>query len=50
MEFEFDVALKLSILDEAPVIIAFHDLTNTIIWANKAYRQATNLSLKEISG
>jgi len=41
---------KSDILENAPVIIAYHDLDHSIIWANKAYLKATGLSLQEIEG
>ena len=41
---------KSDILENAPVIIAYHDLENNIMWANSAYRNATGLSLQEIVG
>ncbi len=34
-------SLKADILDNVPAIIAFHDLEQNIVWANKAYREAT---------
>jgi PAS domain S-box-containing protein len=43
-------SLKPDILENAPVIIAVHDLDHNILWANKAYRDATGLSLKKIKG
>jgi PAS domain S-box-containing protein len=42
--------LKPDILENVPVIIAVHDLDHNILWANKAYRDATGLSLKKIKG
>jgi PAS domain S-box-containing protein len=38
------------VLENAPVIIAFHDPEHHIVWANAAYREATGLSLDEIEG
>ncbi|MGB2601712.1 MAG: PAS domain S-box protein, partial [Candidatus Omnitrophota bacterium] len=43
-------ALKPYILENAPAIIAVHDLDHNILWANKAYRDATGLSLKRVEG
>ena len=43
-------ALKPDILENAPAIIAVHDLDHNILWANKAYRDATGLSLRKIKG
>lgn len=40
--------IRKEVLENAPVIMAFHDTQNYIIWANRAYREATGLSLKEI--
>ena len=42
--------LKADVLDVAPVIIAIHDTDQNIVWANKAYQNATGLSLEEIQG
>lgn len=41
--------VKAEILEYAPVLIAFHDVRHHIIWANKAYRKATNSCLEELS-
>ncbi|MCD4774435.1 MAG: PAS domain S-box protein [Candidatus Aegiribacteria sp.] len=41
---------KADMLDNAPVIIAIHNMNRNIIWANKAYQEATGLSLQEIEG
>jgi PAS domain S-box-containing protein len=43
-------ALKAEILDNVPVIIAFHDQDQQVVWGNKAYQQAIGLSLPEIEG
>src|SRR6056297_3038360 len=40
--------LKAEILEHAPVLIAFHDVRHHIIWANKAYRQTTGVSLEQL--
>lgn len=42
--------LKADMLDNAPVIIALHNMSRNIIWANKAYQEATGLSLQEMEG
>ena len=42
--------IKETILDNAPVIIAFHDKDHNIIWANEACQKATGLSLQELEG
>ena len=36
--------LQSDFLEKAPVILAFHDTKQNIIWANRAYRQAARLS------
>lgn len=43
-------ALKAEILDNVPVIIAFHDRDQKVVWGNKAYQKAIGLSLPEIEG
>ncbi|MDP6526466.1 MAG: PAS domain S-box protein [Kiritimatiellia bacterium] len=45
-----NVETKAEILENAPVIIAVHDVEHRMLWANAAYREATGLSLKEIEG
>ncbi len=40
-------ALKSDILENAPVIIAFHNDQQNIVWANRAYREAAKGSLEE---
>ncbi|MFP4035118.1 MAG: PAS domain S-box protein [Desulfovermiculus sp.] len=42
--------IQAQVLENAPVIIAFHDIRQNILWANKAYREATGLSLEEMKG
>lgn len=42
--------MKSEVLDAAPMIIAVHDTDHNIVWANKAYLKATELSLQEIEG
>jgi PAS domain S-box-containing protein len=42
--------MKAEILENAPVIIAVHDVEHRMLWANAAYREATGLSLKEVEG
>jgi light-regulated signal transduction histidine kinase (bacteriophytochrome) len=39
-----------SLVESAPVIIAFHDTEHRILWANAAYRAATHRTLREIEG
>src|SRR6056297_2161439 len=41
-------AVKTQILENAPVLVAFHDVRHHILWANKAYRQATQASLQQL--
>jgi two-component system, cell cycle sensor histidine kinase and response regulator CckA len=43
-------ALKLEVLENAPAIIACHDLEHNVIWSNEAFRKATGLSRKELEG
>lgn len=45
-----DLKTKASLVESAPVIIAFHDTHHCILWANAAYRAATGMSLQEIEG
>lgn len=49
MKKNFDT-IQAQILENAPVIIAFHDTGQNILWANKAYRDATGASLEEMRG
>ncbi len=49
-ESERESAFKAELLYQAPVIAAFHDTENTILWANKAYEEATGSSLEEMIG
>jgi PAS domain S-box-containing protein len=43
-------AIKVNVLDEAPVIISIQDTDQNIVWANKAYCKATGRSLQNIQG
>jgi PAS domain S-box-containing protein len=43
-------AFQAELLRKAPVIAAFHDSDQNIVWANKAYEEATGLSLQNIAG
>ena len=43
-------ALKLEVLENAPAVMACHDLDHTLIWSNKAFRKATGLSRKKAEG
>ena len=42
--------LKVKMLNQAPLIIAHHDLNHRIVWANKAYLNSTNLTLSQVKG
>ena len=42
--------IKADLLENAPVIIAFHDLEHNLFWVNAAYRKATGCSLEDIVG
>lgn len=39
-----------NVLESAPVPIAVHDTDHTLVWANRAYREAAGLSRREIVG
>ena len=41
---------KSELLQKAPLIAAFHDKEQNIVWANRAYEEATGLSLQSIAG
>ena len=43
-------AMKANALENAPVIIAVHDTEQNILWANKAYCEATGLTVEELIG
>ncbi len=43
-------AFKSELLQKAPVIAAFHDRDQNIVWANQAYEEATGVSLQDIAG
>jgi len=45
-----DIKTQASLVESAPVIIAFHDTEHRILWANAAYRAATRRTLEEIEG
>jgi len=42
--------IKADLLENAPVIIAFHDREHNLLWANAAYQKATGCSLEDIVG
>ena len=46
----FDPHLLNTLLENAPVIVGFHDKDNRVLWANKAYRKITGLSLQKLQG
>lgn len=50
MKNQIPNTLKVAILENIPITIAFHDLDYNIRWANNAYLKATDLSLEEITG
>jgi len=43
-------AFQTELLWNVPVIAAFHDLQLNVVWANKAYEEATGLSVQEMAG
>jgi PAS domain S-box-containing protein len=43
-------ALKAEILDNVPVMIAFYDRDQKVVWGNRAYRKATGSSLQDLEG
>ena len=45
-----DEVMKTNILENAPAIIAVHDIERNILWDNKAYREATGLTEEELIG
>jgi PAS domain S-box-containing protein len=45
-----DEAVKARILDEVPAIVAVHDMDHNILFANRAYLEATGLKEEEIIG
>jgi len=47
---EQENALRAELLRQAPVIAAFHDRDNNIVWANQAYEEATGVLLQDIVG
>lgn len=50
MKKPVESSIKENILDNTPVVIALHDKDHNIIWANKAYQQASGLSLQKLEG
>jgi PAS domain S-box-containing protein len=49
-ESEKQNAFQAELLRNAPVIAAFHDSQLNMVWANKAYEEATGLSVQEMAG
>ncbi len=43
-------AFKAELLQKAPVIAAFHDKDQNIVWANQAYEEATGALLRNVAG
>jgi len=43
-------ALQSELLKKSPVIIAFHDRNQNIVWANQAYEEATGVLLENMVG
>ncbi|MCX5752012.1 MAG: PAS domain S-box protein, partial [Candidatus Krumholzibacteria bacterium] len=43
-------AFKPEVFENAPAIIACHDLEHNIVWSNEAYRKATGLSREKLEG
>jgi len=44
------IRLQAAIIENSPVIAAYHDKDLNMVWANRAYRKATGLSLEEVRG
>src|SRR5680860_225090 len=49
-ESEKHNVFQAKLLWSAPVIAAFHDTEHNIVWANRAYEQATGQSLQDMEG
>lgn len=49
-KFEEQIRFQADIIDNSPVIAAYHDKELNMVWANRAYLKATGLSLEEIKG
>jgi len=47
---EEQIRFQAHIIDNSPIIAAYHDKDLNMVWANKAYQEATGLSLEEIKG
>lgn len=47
---EEQLRLQAHIIENSPVIAAYHDKDLNMVWANRAYQEATGLSLEEIRG
>ncbi len=46
----FDAVGTDKFIDSLSVLVAIYDADNRIVWANKAYRKAVGLSLKQLTG
>jgi len=49
-EGERQIRFQAELLQNAPVIAAFHDRELNVVWANKAYEDATGLSVQAMAG
>ncbi|MDZ4180520.1 MAG: PAS domain S-box protein [Coriobacteriia bacterium] len=47
---ETELVLQASIIENSPVIAAYHDKDLNVVWVNRAYSEATGLSLEDIRG
>jgi PAS domain S-box-containing protein len=47
---EEQIRFQADIIDNSPVIAAYHDKELNMVWANRAYQEATGLSLEQIKG
>lgn len=47
-EAEDQIRFQADIIENAPLIVAYHDKNLDMLWANRAYRKATGLSLEEV--
>jgi len=47
---EAQIRFQADIIDNSPIIAAYHDKDLNMVWANRAYQKATGLSLEEIKG
>ncbi len=47
---EEQIRFQADIIDNSPVIAAYHDKDLNVVWVNQAYQKATGLSLEEVRG